>query len=140
MKKIVLCICFLSIVFLFCGCTKRIDVNIYNEIDEYFVNSSSVGISLEARFDDKTPDNIELDWYTEEGTFVIEKNAQIQKLGKKVTNNGEKIYWTVDLDEDSSISTFNISLKVKDLDNGKFIANDSITIITTTEGSFKVKK
>jgi hypothetical protein len=140
MKNTFLCICSLSIVLLFCSCTKRIDVDICNDIDEYNLNdSSSIGISLEAKFKDEPPENIEYDWHTVEGTFVIYNNNKTVKLGKRITNNGEKIYWTGDLDEEFSASANTISLKVKNLDNGKYIANDFITI-KVKDGIYKVKK
>lgn len=126
---------------LFVGCTKRIDADIYNETTEYsLLDSSAKGIPLEAKIkSDDVPKNIEYHWHAEEGTLMLEKNGEFIELGKEVTNHGEKLYWQVDFDEETNISSFNISLNIIDLDKRKIIGMDSITVGATKDGSFVVK-
>ena len=82
---------------------------------------------------------IEYQWNTEQGQFITWDNSIVSGQEKEITNDGSKIYWTVDFEEKEEINPFEISLKVIDTETGKTIAKTKIQIQKDSDGFYIVK-
>jgi hypothetical protein len=123
---------------------KKIEVTINSEINKYSpLMSSTPGLPLAVDIRPITKKgDIKYHWVTEQGIFLDWKqdSGKINILGKDAESIEQKIYWSVDLNEEIKKSTFKIYLKIKDTDTSKVIYETSIEVEQDKEGFFSIKK
>jgi hypothetical protein len=123
---------------------NKIEVTINSEINKYSpLMSSTPGMPLVADFIPSIKEErIIYHWITEQGTFLDWKrdNGMINILGKDIKNSEQRIYWSVDPNEEIKISPFRIYLKIENSDTLKIIYKTSIEIEKNKDGFFYVRK
>lgn len=146
MNKIIsLILCLLIIPVSILGCNeKKAEVIIKPEINQYSPLMSSVpGIPLNAEFKTEGKNKkVKYHWTCEEGIFLnwVQGSWKITELGKDIKNDGEKIYWSVNVNNKIEKSSFKIHLKVEESGSLKVLAETSIEIKQNKEGYFTVKE
>lgn len=96
--------------------------------------SSTPGIPLVAVFTRELKNkNYVYHWIAEEGTFLkwhgsASGMGRIEVLGRDVTTNEHKIYWTVDPDHEIKAESFEVYLTIEELDTGKVMFETSLGI------------
>lgn len=123
---------------------KKIEVTINSEIKKYSpLMSSTPGIPLVTEVKSSTnEEDIKYHWITEQGTFLNWKrdSGKINILGKDVKSSEQRIYWSVDPNEEIKILPFRIYLKIESNDTSKIIYGTSIEIEQNKDGFFFIKK
>lgn len=123
---------------------KKIEVSITPEIYEYSATMSSTpGIPLTAKLNTNTNEgNIQFHWVTEEGTFLDWKqdNGKVSTLGKDIKSNQQKVYWSVDPKEKLKKTSFQLYLKIEEINSSKVISETSVQIEQNAAGVFSIKK
>lgn len=146
MNKIIsLILCLLIIPVSILGCNERkAEVIIKPEINQYSPLMSSVpGIPLNAEFKTEGKNKkVKYHWTSEEGIFLNWEQGswKISELGKDIKNDGEKIYWSANVNNKIEKSSFKIHLKVEESGSLKVLAQTSIEIKQNKEGYFTVKE
>ena len=146
MNKIIsLILCLLIIPFSILGCNeKKAEVIIKPEINKYSPLMSSVpGIPLNAEFNTEGKNKkVKYHWTCEEGIFLNWEQGswKISELGKDIKNDGEKIYWSANVNNKIEKPSFKIHLKVEESGSLKVLAETSIEIKQNKEGYFTVKE
>jgi len=98
--------------------------------------SSSIGLPLTVKFtNNKTPKNITYHWTAEYGRFLC-WDGKVAELGADAVTLENKVYWSIDFNDQRDCSSFGIRLEVKDLKTGKIIAQDGLRIRKDGEGFF----
>jgi hypothetical protein len=119
---------------------KKIEVAINSEINKYSpLMSSTPGMPLVA---ETKEEDIKYHWITEQGTFLNweRDSGKINILGKDIKSNEQRIYWSVDPNEEIKISAFRIYLKIESNNTSKIIYETSIEIEQSKDGFFSIKK
>jgi hypothetical protein len=119
---------------------KKIEVTINSEINKYSpLMSSTPGMPLVA---ETKEEDIKYHWIAEQGTFLSwdRDSGKINIFGKDIKSNEQRIYWSVDPNEEIKISPFRIYLKIENNDTSKIIYETSIEIEQSKDGFFSIKK
>ncbi|SCP94821.1 hypothetical protein [Anaerobium acetethylicum] len=127
------------------GCDdKKPEVQIKPEIEQYSTFMSSVpGLPLTAEFtSNSTNGNLTYHWIAEEGYFLTwnQETGRIKVLGNDTRMNEPKIYWSVNPEEETDVSSFSIYLTVEDHNSAEEMSETSIRIERNEEGMYKIKK
>jgi hypothetical protein len=123
---------------------EKIEVTINSEINKYSpLMSSTPGMPLVADFTPRAKEvDIKYHWITEQGTLLNweRDTGKINMLGKDIKGNEQRIYWSVDPNEEIIISPFRIYLKIENNDTSKIIYETSIEIEQGKDGFFSIRK
>lgn len=101
--------------------------------------SSTIGIPLTAQFTvAKIRKNIAYHWTTDYGRF-LGWDGKVTELGREVRTEADKVYWSVDFDDQREALGFIIRLQVEDLTTGRILAHAELELGKNDEGFFVVK-
>lgn len=144
MKKLIILL-FFSIIIVSCNTIKKENkVKIIVGIDKYSpVMSSIPGIPLIPEYynNKKSQEKYMFQWITEQGHFIKwDDNYEIIELGNDVKNNGEKIFWAIDFEQNKEKIPFKILLKLIDLETENIIDETQILIEKNNEDYYIVQK
>jgi hypothetical protein len=147
MKKLIVAILLITIIFCLAGC-KENDKGpvlwINPGITEYWTYMSSTpGIELTAAFTlDLKNSDFKYHWVADQGTFLMwhgnEKGmGRIEDLGNDIKTNVHKLYWSAG-SEAISEKSFTIHLTIEDNNTAEVIAETNIQIEHPEEGYFTI--
>lgn len=126
------------------GCGEQeMKLSVTSEVEHYNPAMSSVpGLPLNAAFSSSlTNDNLKYHWVAEEGTFLKWQEqgvGKVKEIGNDVYTNEHKVYWGIgEMGIDNP--AFKIDVAVENIETGKILAKDTITIVQDEEG-FYIKK
>ncbi|HAN09121.1 MAG TPA: hypothetical protein DCP90_00725 [Clostridiales bacterium] len=119
---------------------KTEKLEIIADIDKYALYmSSTIGMPFRPNLISKDLINkVEYEWSTDYGKFLDSDVGKIEDVGKKITNDGQKVFWNPRMDEVLSIPKVEIKLKVKDKVTKDVISEASIWLMQDKDGVFTV--
>ena len=132
----------------FTGCVdQKTGLTIKPEILKYSpMMSSTPGIPLIAKFaGDLKNINYQYHWAAEQGTFLKWSDegqdiGRIEILGNDIKTDEQKVYWTVDYNEEIKADSFKVRLTIEENETGKAIAEAVIQIDQQNQGYFTIKE
>lgn len=102
--------------------------------------SSTIGIPLTAKLTrGKTPQNVNYHWTAEYGRF-LRWDGEVTELGTDIRIQENEVYWSVDAEEISKITSFDIHLQVEAFKTGKTIVQAALSLEKDEDGFFVVRK